>query len=207
MTELNEVEIIIVEDEELIAEDIKEICEANGYKIIDVCYNAASAFNALQNKSCDMALLDIKLSGSLSGLQLARQIQKLPKKIPFIFITSFSDSATLQEAKGLMPFGYIVKPFTRDQLISTIEISLYNASEYNKPKNMSKIWLEETFNIHLSDREYEILQLICDAKTNEQISKLIFVSVNTVKFHIKNLFEKLAVNSRAQLINLINLRN
>lgn len=203
MKELNQVKIIIVEDEELIAEDIKEICEANGYYVVATCYNGKNALETFESTSFDLALLDIKLEGYITGIQLASYLHGLPHAIPYIFITSYYDQKTLKEAKELTPQGYIVKPFTKEQLISTIEISLYNASSLSRPKNMSKKWIEDQFKIELTEREFEILLLIYNANTNEQIGKKIFLSINTVKFHIKNIYEKLNVSSRTQLINLL----
>lgn len=200
MSEENKIAILIVEDEALIAVDIKEICEEAGYEIVSICYRASQALYALQQGHFDLVLLDINLEDELSGIDIAQFILNNKMAIPFIFLTSYSDTQTLNAAKDVHPMGYVVKPFQKEQLISTIEISLYNHAKFKIPNGLNKDELEEKFKIHLTDREMEILALICEGKNNGQISNKIYLSINTIKFHIKHIYDKLQVSNRTQLI-------
>ena len=200
MAELNKINLLIVEDEALIAEDIKEICEDAGYGVRNVCYTPSQALNALDQTNFDLALLDINLEDKLTGIEIAQYIVHKKLFIPFIYLTSYFDTTTLEEARNTYPMGYVVKPFNKAQLISTIEISLYNYSKFKMPEGLVKEQIERKHGIHLTEREHEILSLICEGKTNEQIASKVFLSVNTIKFHIKNIYDKLKVGSRTQLL-------
>ncbi len=200
MSEVNKIAILIVEDEALIAEDIKEICVEAGFEVVSVCYRASQALNALLHEHFDLVLLDINLEDELSGIDIAQYMINHKIAIPYIFLTSYTDTNTLNAAKDVHPIGYVVKPFQKEQLISTIEISLFNHTKFNIPHGLNKAELESKFKVHLTDREMEILALICEGKNNGQISNKIYLSINTVKFHIKNIYDKLHVSNRTQLI-------
>lgn len=198
---MSDIRILIVEDEPLIAEDIAAVLERNEYVISSIVYSKADALNELHTNLPDMALLDINLNGGMEGIEIADAINK-QYNIPFIFITSYSDKHTLDKAKHTEPSGYIVKPFNEAGLYSTLEIALYNHAQKNKRK-FPELLLDK-INQHISqpvsEREFSMLQLIYDGKTNKQIAVALFISSNTVKKHINNTYLKLEATSRATAI-------
>lgn len=200
METTNYTRILIVEDDALIAEDIKDICELEGYKVASVCYNYYQSIQAIQHNVFDIALLDINLENEKSGLDVAEFIRNMVHPISILFLTSYSDKTYLQAAKKYQPVGYITKPFQKEQLISGIEIGLNNHPQLSNSniiiKGKSKIMSL------LTAREYEIALLICEGKSNEEIATNVFLSVNTIKFHIKHIYEKLDIGSRTQLMLL-----
>jgi DNA-binding NarL/FixJ family response regulator len=200
MAELNNIKILIAEDEVLIAEDIKEICEEAGYEVKSVCYRGAEAIEALDNDEFDFAIFDINLEDELTGLDMAIHIKQKKIQLPYIFLTSYSDAATLNAAKEVHPMGYVVKPFKKEQLLSTIEISIANYFSFKYSSISPPETVEKKYSIHFTDREKEIIPFLCAGQTNEQIAKKIYLSINTVKFHIKSIYDKLQINTRSQLI-------
>jgi DNA-binding NarL/FixJ family response regulator len=119
-----------------------------------------------------------------------------------LFLTSHSDKETLQKAKAVEPNGYIVKPFNEQTLLATLEIAISNhANRQNRqvPElNIEKV--NKYLLSSISEREFEVLQKIYQGKTNNQIANDLFVTVNTVKVHIKNTYLKLDVSSRTTAI-------
>lgn len=202
-TDVNQISILILDDEALIAEDIRDICVMEGYAIAEVCYDAGRALNCIKEKEIDLAILDINLDGELSGIDIAKFINTQHNHFPFIFLTSYADKSTLNQAKDVRPMGYVTKPFHKEQLISTIEIALFNYHSLKSNFVLDIEKLEKSFNIHLTEREHEVLAMLCEGKNNQQMATKAFMSVNTIKYHIKNLYEKLDVNSRSQLLNKI----
>ncbi|MEO7309357.1 MAG: response regulator transcription factor [Chitinophagaceae bacterium] len=198
---MSEIRILIVEDEPLIAEDISSVLQRNDYIISAIVYSKADTFTQLQTNLPDMALLDINLNGGMEGIEIAGAINQ-QYNIPFVFITSYSDRHTLDKAKQTEPSGYIVKPFNEAGLYSTLEIALYNHAQKNKRK-FPELMLDK-INHHIrqavSEREFAMLQLIYDGKTNKQIAEALFISPNTVKKHINNTYLKLGATSRATAI-------
>jgi len=123
------IKILIVEDELIIAEDIKSILQEQGYNVIGIAMDYNEAVKLLNHKEKpDLVLLDVNLNDNKDGIDLAQYINE-HYKIPFIFATSYSDSQTLERAKATNPINYLVKPFKKEQLQSTIEISLHKINQ------------------------------------------------------------------------------
>lgn len=123
--------ILIVEDELIIAESIKEMAEELGHEVIAVAGTFQQAKTALSTKKPDLALLDINLNDpDGNGLDLGTWIQQ-EQKTPFVFITSYSDAGHLSAAKSLNPQGYILKPLNKDRLFVALELAMDNAAHRN----------------------------------------------------------------------------
>lgn len=120
--------ILVVEDEGLVALDICKQLGAMGYD--NVC-NAGSAEKALalaENDPPDLALLDIRIDGSMDGIELGRRLRE-SCDTPVIYLTAFTDSETLERAKRTEPYGYVVKPIEGRELRSSIEVALFKHQE------------------------------------------------------------------------------
>jgi len=137
--------ILIVEDELLIAEDIKTSVETLGYQVIAVAMRVATAIEVLKTQTVDLILLDITLKGAENGIDLAQQINAV-YKIPFIFLTSHSDAKTVEQAIKTSPAGYIVKPFSKPDLYTSIALAF---EEENNEKSTPLAFSENTEKDHL----------------------------------------------------------
>lgn len=124
---MNKVRILIVEDELIIAEDMKDILEDLGYSVVGITADEHEANRMLVATEPDLAILDITLGKDQSGLNVADFINQ-NIFIPFIFCTSYADKSTVTKAKDLHPNGYLIKPFDKDDLYSAIEVALSNFS-------------------------------------------------------------------------------
>ena len=193
--------VLIVEDEPVIAENISMYLDNNDFEVSAIAYDSGEAIEQLQKNTPDAAILDINLESEEDGIDIANFInQKYP--IPFLFLTSYSDKETLQRAKNVNPSGYIVKPFNEKTLLASLEIAINNhAAENNKKMPLLTIDKINKYLLSpLSDREFEVVQLIYEGSTNNQIAERIFVSINTVKTHLKSIYLKLDANTRYGVI-------
>jgi DNA-binding NarL/FixJ family response regulator len=198
---MSERNILIVEDEPLIAEDIADVLRRNDFAVSAIVYTKEDALSELKNNTPDVAILDINLNGKMEGIEIAETIAN-QYNIPFIFLTSYSDKRTLTNAKFTEPSGYIVKPFTEAGLYSSLEIALYNfaqKSKHNFPELKLTV-INQSLKNPVSEREFELLQLIYNGKSNKQIAADLFISLNTVKKHINNLYLKLDATSHSSAI-------
>ena len=119
------IKILIVEDNVIIADDMQSMLEDIGYNIVANVVDYEGAANALATLDIDLALVDIVLASKKTGIDLGRHIRE-NYNIPFIFVTSNSDKATVENAKSVKPNGYLVKPFEQQDLFTSIEIALSN---------------------------------------------------------------------------------
>lgn len=116
--------ILIVEDESIVALNIKNRLEGLGYAVVATTSSGESAIEAAAKNRPDLVLMDIKLKGKIDGIEAAGQIRRR-FQIPVVYLTAYTDDETLNRAKLTEPYGYILKPFESRDLCTTIEIALY----------------------------------------------------------------------------------
>lgn len=198
------IKIIIVEDEPLIAEGIALHLKNSIFSVSAIAYDADEALQLLQTKTPDIAILDINLEGGKDGIQIAEYINKACP-MPFIYLTSYSDKAIMDRAKATSPSGFIVKPFNKNTLLASLEIAVSNFSQHsnNHVPQLSLGKINKFLPDPLSEREYEILQLLYEGKSNQEICDMLFIAMNTVKRHVTNTYFKLDVKSRTEAITQI----
>ncbi|MDG1573074.1 response regulator [Robiginitalea sp. M366] len=126
------IKILIVEDNVIIADDMQSMLEEIGYEIVDNVIVYEQAVEVLKSQEVDLVLIDIILASDKTGIDLGKHI-RAQYDIPFIFVTSNSDRATVENAKTVKPNGYLVKPFEQQDLYTSIEIALSNYSKGQKP--------------------------------------------------------------------------
>lgn len=134
------IKILIVEDEILIADDIKDSLEELGYTVTDIANSGKEAIEKSAETQPHLVLMDIRLKGNMDGVQAAQQIWKR-FNIPIIYLTANSDASTLQRAKTTEPFGYLTKPFRERELHTAIEIALHKYQLERKLREREQ-WLD-----------------------------------------------------------------
>lgn len=123
--------ILIVEDNPITAADLKSALKKLDFDITDTVSSYNEALISTKQNEPDMIMMDIDLGKSKNGIELAYEIKK-SKNIPILYLTSFSDDDTMEKAFATDPVGYLVKPFKREELKTTIMLALYkiNKLEY-----------------------------------------------------------------------------
>ncbi len=125
---MSKLKVLVVEDEAIIADDIFTSLEEMGYDPIGPANTFSEAVGLIEQEFPEVAILDIQLSGKKSGIDLGAKINE-EYNFPFIFLSSNSDKLTLDEAKSVEPLAYLVKPFSKEELYTSIEVALYNYSK------------------------------------------------------------------------------
>lgn len=115
--------ILVVEDEILIAHDIRRILTGFGYDVLPLVTTGTDALSAADTRPPGLVLMDIKLRGGMDGIETAAVLQE-KHHTPIVYLTSHSDEMTLLRAKGTNPSGYVIKPFTDRELRTSIEVAL-----------------------------------------------------------------------------------
>lgn len=116
--------IIIVEDDEITALNLKLSLQKHGYKILATCDNAIDALQKIEMHKPHVVIIDISLQEGSDGITLGRKIRQ-NYTIPFIYLTSYSDDDIISEAIKTEPYGYIVKPFDPSSLHATIQMAVF----------------------------------------------------------------------------------
>jgi len=191
--------ILVVEDEPVVREDLLWNLKDLGCRRLSAAANAEAALHIIDRELPDLALIDIHLGEGQNGIQLARQINRA-YRIPFIYLTAFSDDQTLSAVKETMPAGFVLKPFDINRLRAALQIAYHNYYAAIRHRLGRLEDINERLPETLTAREMDLLRQICEGASNKQMAEQLFLSVNTIKTHLKNLYLKLDANNRAEVI-------
>ncbi|MCT7609736.1 response regulator [Aliarcobacter butzleri] len=146
------IKILIVEDETIVALDTKSTLIKLGYEITDIVTNYDDAISSFLSNKPDIILMDIFLKNSLSGIEISKKINEI-ENTPIIFMSAYCDDETLSQAAEIEPFGYLVKPFNRNDLKSTMNIVVYKLQKKSTNNYLSdgKIRIANNYFYSLSD--------------------------------------------------------
>ncbi len=125
--------VMVVEDQALVAKEIRARLEKMEYRVSAVAYSGEQAISMAEETRPDIILMDIKLKGSIDGIEAAQEINSR-FDIPVVYLTAYSDETTLQRAKQTSPYGYITKPFTESNLRTNIAVALHKHGMHIKLK-------------------------------------------------------------------------
>lgn len=155
-------QILVVEDESIVAKDIQKTLQNLGYDVPCVVSSGQAAIETAQKNKPDLVLMDIVLKGKMDGIEAAEEMRSR-FNIPVVYLTAYTDDKMLARAKLTDPFGYIVKPFEDRQLKTVIEMALYKVQMNNKLRQASEQW-ETTFNsicdmVSIHDEDFRLVKV------------------------------------------------
>ena len=119
--------ILIVEDEQIVAIDIESVLRHLGYRVVGTAGSGKEACRIVAESAPDLVLMDVRIDGTLDGIDTARRIRQTCD-VPVVFLTAYTDDETLDRAKEIEPYGYLVKPFVERDLQTTIEVALHKGA-------------------------------------------------------------------------------
>lgn len=132
MTSDERVHILIVEDEGILAMELSDSLEADGYFVVGIANNGRKALDLCQRQRVDLLLCDITIKGDWDGIETVRHITA-ERPIPVIYLTALTDRETLERAKQTYPAAYVNKPYQLSSLRTAIELAIHNFSLRTKP--------------------------------------------------------------------------
>ncbi|MCO4292392.1 response regulator transcription factor [Solitalea sp. MAHUQ-68] len=200
------IKLTIADDHVMVINGLKMMLEKQeNISIISTNINGNELLKALETEQPDVLLLDIQMPG-MTGLELSPIITKTYPAIKIITLTNFEESHYIKQMIRNGVSGYLLKNTNQETLIQAIE-TVYNGGQFIDPQ-MQKVLLEESllgkkvsaYEIPLTNREKEILKLIAEEKSNQQIADELFISLRTVETHRLNLSQKLNIKNTAGLV-------
>jgi PAS domain S-box-containing protein len=135
---MSSTKILIVEDEWLVAQGIKESLLDLGYEVVGMAVSGAETLRLVAEQQPDLVLMDILLQGDMDGIEVAERLRQ-QFEIPVVFLTAYADPTTLARAKVAEPYGYILKPFEVRELHSAIEIGLYKTQAEKRLQHLNRV--------------------------------------------------------------------
>jgi PAS domain S-box-containing protein len=135
--------ILVVEDEAIVARNIKHRLERLGYTVPSIARTGQEALDQAEDTQPDLVLMDVRLQGEIDGIEAADKIRSR-LDVPVVYLTGYADETTLQQAKITEPFGYILKPFEARELRGTIEMALHKHAVDSQVRE-SEAWFRAVF--------------------------------------------------------------
>lgn len=174
---MNKMKILIIEDEAIVALDIKRILTNLGQEVINTVFSFDEALQSIKENRPELIFSDINLGKGKDGIELIETIQK-DDFIPVIYLTAYSDEETIERAIKTNPLGYILKPFKKEDIKSALLLGLYRLKSQEFVSNNDYIKLEEDYfydlaneilfykneAIKLSPKEKKLLTILVEAK-------------------------------------------
>lgn len=195
------IQIFIVDDHPLITEGLKSLLnDCEDICVVGTASNAIDALNALKNQPVDIAFLDINLP-DISGVELCKKIRDKLPHIKCVALTTSNERSHVSRMMQNGAMGYLIKSSPKDELIKAIR-QIYSGGYYMNV-NVHEVASPKSLHVpFLTRREKEVLGLIAEGMTNNEIAEKLFVSPATVKTHRENLLMKFEVTNTASLIKL-----
>lgn len=195
--------ITIVEDNSVIREGFAELIRASGdYQLVNHYGNCEDAIKNLHTDQPDLVLMDIDLPG-IDGIKGTTQIKKKYPTCIVLIITVLEDSNKVFQSLCAGAGGYIIKNSDSSEILKSIGEAFGGGAPMSL--SIAKMVVQSFTRSHdspLSDREQEVLKGISEGKSYSKIALDLFISKETVRSHIKNIYQKLAVNSKAEAIKV-----
>ncbi|WP_106794105.1 response regulator transcription factor [Aquimarina sp. Aq78] len=197
----SKIKVIIIEDNITLLDSYKDIInEAEIFKVIGTYEDCETAILNIKSDNPDIALIDIRLPG-INGIEGVKRLKSIKPNLLSIMITVYNDTKYIFDALCAGAIGYLTKNTEPEELINAL------TEAYNGGAPMSALIARKVVDSFvlpkeksLSDRENNVLQLLSKGKSYASIGNELNVSINTIKTHTRNIYEKLQVNSREEII-------
>jgi DNA-binding NarL/FixJ family response regulator len=211
--------VLIVEDEVIVAEDLRRHLEASGYEVIGHAMDGQEAVHLARNLHPDVILMDVLLRGRANGIETAKTIQR-SVDTTIIYVSGQSDERLVKEAVAAGAFGYVVKPFQMRQITSSISIALHRRSEARAVEERAHLMPSASLlashvshghgdpsatieGLSLTAREREIIHGLVSHRRLARVADVLGISVHTARNHLKSVFRKLNLHSQDELLDLL----
>ena len=219
MKNVDEINVLIVEDESIVAMELESYISRLGYHVVGICSSAEETIHTLQTKTVDIVFMDICLKGGTDGIETAKRVKRIAPNTEIIFLTAYLDDYNIDRAIEVNPTAYLSKPFNKQELRAFLKIAVYRMNHHLREGAIQKeaedehIVLDNEFSydpatstlyccfevIHLTNKESALLALLIKNKNSivdlYTIENVIWPdkasNPNTVRTLVKRLRQKL----------------
>jgi len=205
MVEPNLIRVLIVDDHAMLRSGLKNFLY--GYEWLELAGEASSGAKAVEfcsTHEVDVVLMDMMMPG-MDGSEATQRIIALGKPVKIIILTSFHEQDLVEDALKAGATSYLLKNVNAEELASAIQ-DAYTGKSTLAPEATEAL-IQATrqrrdIGFDLTKREKEVLELLVDGKSNNEIAMLLSISLATVRFHLANIYSKLGAKNRIEAVTL-----
>ena len=192
--------VIIIEDNKSILNSFQEIIEDSHHEVIGTFNDCENALEFCKTQHPDIAIVDIKLPG-MTGIEGIKHLYNINSNIKSIVISVYDDSDYIFNALSAGAIGYLTKNITPNELLNAINQALNGGSPMSSKIARKVIsYFQTPKQEELSKRENEVLQILAKGKSYAIIAEELHLSINTIKIHVRNIYEKLHIENKQQFL-------
>jgi len=200
------IQVLLVDDHKIVRQGVRAYLQTLGdIEVVAEADSGAAAVTAVERHQPNVVLMDLEMPGELDGIEATRQIRKLRPETQVIVVTSHHQDEFIFPAVRAGAISYLLKDVEPEELAEAIrkaaqgEATLDSRVASRIMKELQGLRKEEINPFtELSEREYEVLQLVAAGKSNAEIAEALVIGESTVKTHIGNLLKKLHLDDRTQ---------
>lgn len=195
--------ILVVDDHPIVRQGIRTaFADIERIEIVGEADNSEDAQKAVELLKPDLVMLDIRLKGSRSGIEVASQLRALRDDLKIVVLTNHSQEPYLRAMIKAGVDGYLLKDTAPSQIVEAVDMVLEGRSVYSNSINSRLVsgYLREKAAGDLTSREAEVLQLVADGMTNEQVSQKLAIGQKGVQMHLTSIYSKLGVSRRTEAV-------
>ena len=219
---MDKLNVLIVEDEAIVALEIKSFLSSIGCHIVDIVNSADNIAEIIQTKEIDLIMMDILIEGSIDGIEASIVAKSINSDIEIIFLTAHSDEYSIERAIKVEPIFYLTKPFNRQELLVAIKIAqkklekikkrdtiLILDDEFSFDKNSNLLFKNGKL-VHLTQKETQLLALLINNKnkltTTYTIENMIWPTKEANLSTIRTLIKRVRVKLKYKFIQTVSSR-
>jgi DNA-binding NarL/FixJ family response regulator len=198
--------VLVADDHSLFRDGITSLLEAAGFEVVGQAGDGQAAVEAALRLRPDLVLLDIAMP-YLSGLEALRLIKRELPETQVVMLTVSDDDADLLEAVESGALGYLLKDLSADQFFEMLdglqrgEAAMTRQTTTRLMKRLADLPYQQAEPVEsLTQREIELLGLVAEGMSNKAIAQTLSISENTVKYHVRNILQKLGVRTRTEAV-------
>lgn len=202
------IKILLIEDHLVFRESLVYLLNSNEQFVCTAYARAEEAFKNINEDQPEIVIMDINLPG-MSGIQCTQMIKEKYPSIQIMMCTVYEDDSKIFEALKAGASGYLLKRAAIDEIFDSI-MSLHDGGSPMSPMIARKVvasfqkqHLSNQPDGIISEREQEILDLMSEGLRSKEIAAKLFISTNTVRTHVRNIYEKLHVSSKIEALNKV----
>lgn len=194
--------ILVVEDHKLVSRGLEMMLSmVEGFESAGTAYNGEDAVEAVKRGDIDVVLMDVSLGGGIDGIEATRRIKEASPDTKILMLTMFTDPGTVTDAVKAGADGYLSKGASEAALTDAIHEILEGRAVLD-PRVTQGVFgrLSDKDPTALTDRELDVLRQISQGQSTKEVAAQLYLSDETIKTHLKNIFRKLGVHDRAEAI-------
>jgi DNA-binding NarL/FixJ family response regulator len=197
------VQTMLVDDHIVLREGLRRSLEANGVSVVAEVSDGNEVLAAARKCQPDVVLMDLSLPGQ-DGIAATRQLKQYFPQLPVIILSMFADEDTVRSAYAAGAVGYLVKDCSTAEMVTTVTLAAHGRGKIGGG-GLANIFLAgaargDRTTTMLTRREVEVLQMLANGASSNDVARKLFISGKTVKNHLAHIYSKLGATSRTQAV-------